>query len=433
MLSSFVFCLVLVAATYFFTKNITKIIHNIKLGKSIEVTGSSTARWKNVFLLAFGQSKMFRNIPMACLHFIIYAGFIIINIEILEIIIDGIFGTHRVFLQVLPINIYNIFINIFEFLACGVTLACIVFLIRRIIIKVPRVTHPDLKGFPQKDAIYILLTEIILMSLFLTMNATDLILNPNLGINFFISGKLSEIFIPFSPFTLEMIERTCWWLHIIGILAFLNYLPYSKHLHILFAFPNAYYAPLEKHYGLANMPHIQNEVKYAMEPNLMPPEVSSETKPEKFGAKDVFDLNWKMLLDAYSCTECGRCTAACPANITGKKLSPRKIMMATRDRLQDVGKNIAQNKVFVNDNKQLLGDYISVEELRACTTCNACVTECPVSISPLNIIIEMRRALILEDGNAPKEWNSMFANIESNFAPWKLSIDDRDKWIQNVN
>ncbi|HMT96901.1 MAG TPA: (Fe-S)-binding protein, partial [Ferruginibacter sp.] len=330
---------------------------------------------------------------------------------------------------------YPLLINCFEILALLVIISCAVFLIRRNIIKLRRFISKDLDGWPRSDANYILFTEIILMSLFLTMNATDRSLQLQGAAHyldtgsFIVSGKLVPLFQHLSQGTLIGIERTCWWLHIIGIFAFLNYLPYSKHLHILLAFPNAYYASLKPMGEIQNMENVQNEVKYMMQPELTPP-ASGEPASMKFGAKDVFDLSWKSLLDAYSCTECGRCSAACPANQTGKLLSPRKIMMATRDRLEEVGKNIKANGSFKDDGKTLLHQYISTEELRACTTCQACVQECPVSISPLQIILELRRNLIMEESNAPQEWNGMFSNIENNFAPWKFSPDERDKWAK---
>ncbi|MDP1842083.1 MAG: (Fe-S)-binding protein, partial [Sediminibacterium sp.] len=332
--------------------------------------------------------------------------------------------------------LYPLFINIFECLAVGVILVCIVFLIRRNIIKLKRFIHNDLNGWPKSDANYILFTEIVLMSLFLSMNATDLVLqsngNPHYHVtgNFYFSSMLMPLFSGLSDGTLVAIERTAWWLHIAGIFAFLNYLPYSKHLHIMLAFPNAYYARLDAVGKMKNMPAVQNEVLYAMQPELAP---TDAVAPARFGAKDVFDLSWKSLLDAYSCTECGRCTSECPANSTGKLLSPRKIMMSTRDRLEEVGKNLNANNAFKDDGKSLLHDYISVEELRACTTCNACVEACPVSISPLDIITELRRSLIMEESNAPQEWNGTFSNIENNFAPWKFSPDDRDKWATEMS
>jgi heterodisulfide reductase subunit C len=332
-------------------------------------------------------------------------------------------------------GLYTFLINFFEILAVGVLAVCVIFLIRRNIIKLKRFISKDLDGWPRSDANYILITEIILMSLFLFMNSTDRALQlqgaghyQDTG-NFIFSGMIAPILNSFSSSALMGIERTCWWLHIIGIFAFLNYLPYSKHLHILLAFPNAYYARLDVDGKMDNMEAVQNEVKYMMQPELAPTE---QAAPMKFGAKDVFDLSWKNLLDAYSCTECGRCSTACPANQTGKLLSPRKIMMDTRDRLETVGRNIKINGEFKDDGKNLFS-LITVEELRACTTCNACVQECPVSISPMEIILELRRSLIMEDSNAPQEWNTMFSNIENNFAPWKFSPDDRDKWVEEMS
>jgi heterodisulfide reductase subunit C len=429
------FIAILGFSTWLFAKNISQVRRNILLGKEEDLSDNKSLRWRNLLLLAFGQKKMFKNPLVAVMHFVIYAGFIIINAEVLEIILDGIFGTHRLFFPSLG-GFYTFLINFFEVLAVGVIIVCIIFLVRRNIIKLKRFVSKDLNGWPRSDANYILITEIILMTLFLTMNSTDRALQlsgnehyHDTG-NFIFSGMIAPLFNGISENSLIAIERTCWWLHIIGILAFLNYLPYSKHLHIMLAFPNAYYARLNVQGKMNNMPDVQNEVKYMMQPELAP--TGGDAAPQKFGAKDVFDLSWKNLLDAYSCTECGRCTAACPANITGKLLSPRKIMMDTRDRLEAVGKNIRSNGVFITDDKQLLNDYITVEELRACTTCNACVEACPVSISPLDIIVELRRSLVMEDSNAPQEWNSMFSNIENNFAPWKFSPDDRDKWIEEM-
>lgn len=422
-------------AIWLFATKAGEIRRNIFLGKGENLNDQPAKRWKNLLLLALGQKKMFRNPLVAVMHLVIYAGFIIINLEVLEIVLDGLLGTHRLFAPLLG-GLYNWLINGFEFLAVGVIAVCIIFLIRRNIIKLKRFISSDLNGWPRSDANYILLTEIILMSLFLTMNAADQSLQSRGNEHylqtgsFFFSGLLAPTFSGMSDQGLLILERTCWWLHITGIYAFLNYLPYSKHLHIILAFPNAYYARLEPKGKMKNMPEVQNEVLYAMQPETVPADAAP---PAHFGAKDIFELSWKNLLDAYSCTECGRCTAACPANITGKLLSPRKIMMDTRDRMEEVGRNIKQNKQFVADNRSLLHDYISVEELRACTTCNACVEECPVSISPLDIITELRRSLIMEESNAPQEWNSTFSNIENNFAPWKFSPDDRDKWAVEVN
>lgn len=428
------FCIMAAGAIYWFSKKVAEIRRNIFLGKPQDLSDNPGQRWNNVILLALGQKKMFHNVPVAIMHFIIYAGFIIINMEVLEIVLDGILGTHRLFLPYLG-EFYGWLINTFEWLAASVIVVCIIFLARRNWLKLKRFISKDLNGWPKTDANLILITEIVLMSLFLTMNATDQILQDR-GVahyeptgSFFLSAQLIPLFEGLSNSSLVAIERIAWWIHIAGIFAFLNYLPYSKHLHIALAFPNAYYANLQAPGKMKNMPEVQNEVLYAMQPELAP---ANAAPPASFGAKDVFDLSWKNLLDAYSCTECGRCTSECPANQTGKLLSPRKIMMATRDRLEEVGRNINANQSFVSDNKSLLHDYISVEELRACTTCNACVEACPVSISPLDIIVELRRSLIMEESNAPQEWNGTFSNIENNFAPWKFSPDDRDKWANEM-
>ena len=431
-LQQILFFLLAAFSIWLFSRNILQIRRNILLGRDKDLSDNPGLRWKNLLLLAFGQKKMFRYPLVAIMHFVIYAGFIIINIEVLEIVLDGLLGTHRLFLPYLG-SFYTFVINFFEILAVGVIAVCLVFLVRRNMLKLKRFISNDLNGWPRSDANYILITEIILMSLFLTMNGADRALQlqgsthyADTG-SFYVSGSIASMMSSMSESNLVLLERSAWWLHIIGIFAFLNYLPYSKHLHILLAFPNAYYGKLEPKGEMENMPSVQNEVLYMMQPELAP--TGDAAPPAKFGARDVMDLNWKNLLDAYSCTECGRCTAACPANITGKLLSPRKIMMDTRDRLEIVGKNIKANGgSFVDDGKSLLHDFISVEELRACTSCNACVQECPVSINPLDIILELRRSLVMEESNAPQEWNAMFSNIENNFAPWKLSPDDRDAW-----
>jgi heterodisulfide reductase subunit C len=424
-------------AIWLFSKKVKEISRNIRLGRDEDINDNPGKRWSNVFLLAFGQKKMFRNPLVAVLHFFVYAGFVIINIEVLEIVLDGIFGTHRMFAATLG-SFYTFLINSFEVLALLVLVAVIVFLVRRNVIKLKRFISKDLDGWPRSDANYILIIEIALMSLFLLLNASDTLLQTR-GVehyaahptgNFIISQYLHPVLSGMGNGMLETIERGSWWLHILGIFAFLNYLPYSKHLHIVLAFPNAYYARLKPMGEMDNMASIQKEVLYAMQPELAP--TGEQPAPQKFGAKDVMDLSWKNLMDAYSCTECGRCSAACPANQTGKLLSPRKIMMDTRDRLEAVGKNIEANKEFKEDGKSLLHDYISVEELRACTTCNACVQECPVSISPLDIIVQLRRYLVMEESNSPQEWAAMFSNVENNFAPWKFSPDERDKWVEEV-
>lgn len=432
------FILISAFSIWFFTKKIKEISRNIKLGRDEEISDNKPQRWKNVLLLAFGQKKMFRNPLVAVMHFFVYAGFVIINIEVLEIVLDGLFGTHRLFAAPLG-GFYTFLINAFEILALLVLVSCVIFLIRRNIVKVRRFISSDLTGWPKSDANYILITEIALMTLFLFLNASDTLLQTR-GVehyagnptgNFILSQYLHPVLNELSPDGLIVVERTSWWLHIVGILAFLNYLPYSKHLHIILAFPNAYYARLKPMGVMENMESIQNEVLYAMQPELIP---AGETEPpKKFGAKDVMDLSWKNIMDAYSCTECGRCSAACPATQTGKLLSPRKIMMDTRDRAHEVGVNINKNKEFKDDSKSLLHDYITVEELRACTTCNACVQECPVSINPLDIILQLRRYLVMEESNSPQEWAAMFSNVENNFAPWKFSPDLRDKWAEEMN
>jgi heterodisulfide reductase subunit C len=432
MLQQIAFILLAGSGIILFYVNARRIRKNILLGRDEDYSGNRARRWKNLLLLALGQKKMFRNPLVAVLHLFIYAGFIIINIEVLEIFLDGLLGTHRLF--ALPFgSLYKMLINGFEFLALAVLISCVVFLCRRNMLKLRRFISHDLDGWPRSDANYILITEIALMTFFLLFNASDTLLQERnyghyanyLTGNFAFSQWLHPLLNGFSDKQLAVIERACWWLHITGIFAFLNYLPYSKHLHILLAFPNAYFARLWPEGKMRNMKSVQQEVLYAMQPEQAPAELAP---PEKFGARDVFDLSWHNLLDAYSCTECGRCTAACPANITGKKLSPRKIMMDTRDRLEEVAKNVRHNKVFKDDGKHLLYDYITEEELRACTSCNACVEECPVSISPLEIIFELRRCLIMEESKAPQEWNSMFSNVENNFAPWKFSPDERDAW-----
>ena len=427
MIAQILFIIISASAIFLFTKQLLRIKRNIFIGKNNLLSDQKVKRWKNVFLLALGQKKMFKKPIVAFLHLIVYLGFIIINIELLEIMIDGILGTHRIFETYFekwgfPF-LYNVIITIFELLAALVIMACVFFLTRRNLLKLKRFISKDLEGWPRTDANYILIAEIILMSLFLLMNAADT------KTHFIISSYLQPFLSGLSNDTLLFIEQSAWWLHILGIYVFMNYLPYSKHLHIILAFPNSYYAPLTPKGSMHNMPEVQKEVLYAMQPELAP---TNAAAPSNFGAKDVMDLNSKNLLDAYSCTECGRCSAACPAHLTGKLLSPRKIMMATRDRFEEVGKNIDTNSQFVPDNKTLLHNYITVEELRACTTCNACVEECPVSISPLDIILELRRSLIMEESNAPQEWNSMFSNIENNFAPWKFAPDQRDAWTHQA-
>jgi len=430
------FAIVLTAGFGYFTINVKKLIRNIKLGKDIDRSDNPSARWKNMTLIALGQSKMVRRPIAGLLHIIVYVGFVIINLELLEIIIDGLFGTHRVF-SFLG-GFYDFLIGSFEILAVLVLVAVIVFWTRRNIIQLKRFISSDLAGSPKNDANIILYFEVVLMSLFLLMNAADFYLQ-QAGVAHYtsvgsypISQFIAPIFSGISESGVIMLEKSFWWLHIIGILIFLNYLYYSKHLHILLAFPNTYFADLNAKGKLDNLESVTNEVKLMMDPNADPfaaAPVDAYAVPSKFGASDVTDLNWVQLLNAYTCTECGRCTSACPANQTGKKLSPRKIMMDTRDRLEEVGRNIDKNNgVFIPDNISLLNDYITTEELWACTSCNACVEECPVNISPLSIIIDMRRYLVMEQSAAPQSLNAMMSNIENNGAPWQYNQMDRLNW-----
>ncbi|WP_369995988.1 4Fe-4S dicluster domain-containing protein [Winogradskyella sp.] len=425
------FAAILVLGIGYFTRNIKKLIRNIKLGKEVDASDHKGERWRNMARIALGQSKMVKRPIAGFLHIIVYIGFIIINIEVLEIIIDGLFGTHRIGLKVLPASVYGFLIGAFEILAVLVLVAVAAFWIRRNIIKLRRFMANELKGWPKNDADIILYFEVVLMCLFLIMNATD---TPFQAMGH--GNIISQFIAPWfgdNPDTLHIIERTAWWLHIVGILIFLNYLYFSKHLHILLAFPNTYYGSVEPKGKFNNLDAVTNEVKLMMDPNAdpfaAPAEGAEEEVPEKFGASDAMDLNQIQLLNAYTCTECGRCTAECPANLTGKKLSPRKIMMDTRDRLEEIGKNIdANNGEFKDDGKQLLGDYITAEELWACTTCNACVEACPVSINPLSIIMDMRRYLVMEQSAAPMELNNMMTNIENNGAPWPYNQQDRLNW-----
>jgi len=428
-LDNVVFAVLLIIGIGFFVRNINKLSRNIQLGKKIDRSDNKKERWKNMARVALGQSKMVKRPIAGILHIIVYVGFIIVNIEVLEIIIDGLFGTHRVLLFLG--SIYYFLISSFEILALLVLVSVTIFWIRRMILKIPRFWNKEMKGFPKNDALYILYFEMVLMSLFLIMNATDNhFQTQNLGNP--ISQYLAPIFYNLNFEVLHIIERAAWWLHITGILIFLNYLYYSKHLHILLAFPNTYFANLNAIGKLNNLEAVTNEVKMMMDPNIDPfaalPEGTEIQTPEKFGASDVTDLNWIQLMNAYTCTECGRCTSACPANQTGKELSPRAIMMKTRDRMEEVGKNIDKNGEFVSDNKQLLNDYITPEEIWACTSCNACVEECPVNIDPLSIIMDMRRYLVMEQSAAPQELNSMMTNIENNGAPWQYNQMDRLNW-----
>ena len=433
-LPNIIFAIALFAGIGFFVNNIKKLSRNIKLGKDVDRNDNKSERFKNMAKIALGQSKMVKRPLSGFLHIIVYVGFIIINIEVLEIVLDGLLGTHRLFQPVLGEAFYGFLIGTFEILAVLVLLAVIVFWLRRNVSNIKRFLSAEMKGWPKNDGNYILYFEVVLMTLFLTMNATDTSFQ-EAGVGNVISQYLVPLFDGFSAETIHTIERTAWWIHILGILVFLNYLYYSKHLHILLAFPNTYFANLKPKGQFNNLVSVTNEVKLMMDPDADPyamPEVcAEETTPEKFGASDVTDLNWVQLLNAYTCTECGRCTSSCPANLTGKKLSPRKIMMDTRDRLEEVGRNIDANKgEFKDDGKQLLNDYITPEELWACTSCNACVEECPVNIDPLSIIMDMRRYLVMEESAAPQELNMMMTNVENNGAMWQYSQQDRLNWAK---
>ena len=431
-IDNIIFVILLAAASWLFAKNAMKIRRNILLGKDINRNDRKSDRINSMIKVALGQSKMSVRPVAAIMHLLVYVGFVIINIEVIEILIDGIFGTHRVLS--FTGSLYDFLIASFEWLALGVIIGCIVFLARRNIIKLKRFLSSDLNGWPRNDANLILTIEIFLMSAFLLMNAADSILQMRGNEHYIqagafpVSSMLTPIISGLGDGTLIFIEWFCWWFHIIGILAFLNYLPYSKHLHILLAFPATYFANLDPKGKFKNLDSVSNEVKLMLDPTAAVP--ASDGSPQRFGAKDVFDLNWKQLLDAYTCTECGRCSSVCPANITGKLLSPRKILMDTRDRLEEVGKNIEANGNFKDDGKSLLGNYISEEELWACTTCNACTDACPVNLDPLSVIVDLRQYLVMEQSAAPASLNSMFTNIENNGAPWQFSPSDRLNWAK---
>lgn len=435
-IDNILFVTVLILTIFLFSNNFKKILNNIRLGRAENRSDKPILRLKNMFRVAFGQGKMIRRPIAGILHLIVYIGFIIINIELLEIIVDGIFGTHRIFSKYFP-GLYNILIGSFEILALLVLISVIIFWIRRNILKIKRFLKDEMRGWPKLDADLILYFEIILMSLFLTMNGADYTIQLNYPENdiyvragsFPVSQFLVPIFQDFSLNHLMLIERISWWLHILGIFIFLNYLYYSKHLHILLAFPNTYYANLESKGKFKNINTITSEVKLMLDDNNNY-EDNDGSEIETFGASDVTELSWIQLLNAYSCTECGRCTSECPANLSGKKLSPRKIMMDTRDRLTEFSKNIKLNsEEYSGDGKKLLGDYISNEEIWACTSCNACVEACPIDIDPLSIIMSMRQYLVLEKSAAPQDLNNMMNNIENNGAPWPFNQQDRTNWI----
>lgn len=431
-ISNVLFGVLLILGIGFFVNNIQKLFRNIKLGKSIDRNDNKLQRLKNMAMIALGQSKMVKRPFSGFLHIIVYVGFVIINIEVLEIVVDGLLGTHRVFQPYLGDKFYGFLIGVFEVLAALVFIAVVLFWLRRNVSNIKRFLSKEMTGWPKRDGNLILYFEMVLMSLFIIMNSTDPVFQ-EAGVGNVVSQFIAPFFESYSPEMIHVIERTAWWIHITGILVFLNYLFYSKHLHILLAFPNTYFGNLKPKGQFPNSEAVTKEVQFMMDPSAdpyaMPEEGAEEEVPEKFGASDVADLSWVQLLNAYTCTECGRCTSACPANLTGKELSPRNIMMKTRDRLEEVGRNIDENNgTFKDDGKQLLNDYISPEELWACTSCNACVEECPVSIDPLSIIMDMRKYLVMEQSAAPQELNMMMTNVENNGAPWQYNQQDRLNW-----
>jgi len=434
----------LIGAGLMIAKRVNAISRNIKLGKEDDRSGNSSERLKKMLLLAFGQKKMFDRPFVGLMHFSIYVGFLVINLEVLEIILDGISGKHRLFAPLFG-TLYPVLIGFFELLALAVVGACIVFLIRRGSGFIPRFQKPEMKGWPTLDANIILIWEIVLMGALYTMNATDVVLQSRAAESvyiashypatgpFLISGLFVPIFENLSTGLLLGLERFSWWMHIAGILAFAVYVTYSKHLHIALAFPTTYFSDLEPKGLMKNMESVTTEVKImlGMENGTENPNQADE-EVATFGAKDVTDLSWKNILDAYSCTECGRCTSVCPANLTGKKLSPRKIMMDVRDRAEELGNYKDQHSKDKHDGKGLYQDYTSKEELMACTTCNACVEACPIHINPLDIILQQRRYIAMEESDTPASWNAMFSNIENNQAPWAFPATDRFKWAEEI-
>lgn len=453
MIEQLAFAAVLATGIYFFARRIKEIRRNIRLGQPEDRSDRKNERWKTMAMVALGQSKMVTRPVAGFLHFLIYLGFVIINIEVLEIVIDGLTGQHRIFAQLGMGGLYDVLIGAFEVLAAGVLLACVVFLIRRNVLNIARFRSREMTGWPKSDANIILVVEILLMFAFLSMNAADSILQTRLAEalangtevsealkhyiqagSFPVSTALVPLYNGLSESALMGLERFMWWFHIVGILGFLVYVPYSKHFHIIMAFPNTWYSKLEPKGQVNNLDAVTNEVKLMLDPSADPfAAPAADAAPVKFGAKDVNDLSWKQLFDAYTCTECGRCTSVCPANQTGKLLSPRKIMMDTRDRMEEVGRNLNADGQVQDDGKSLLRSYISEEELWACTTCNACVEACPVNIDPVSIILDLRRHLIMEESKSPESITAMFNNIENNGAPWAFPAADRGKWAEEMN
>lgn len=431
MIEQILFALFLLAAAVYIGRRVRYLIRNIRLGQPVEITGPRGPRWRNMLLMALGQKKLFDRPWIGILHMILYAGFFLINLEVLEIVLDGLLGTHRLFLP-LAGPVYTAALQFFEALAFGVIVACIVFLLRRNVLPVARLRSPELARFPRLDGNLILVSEIILMLIFLGWNAADFLLQSRLPERYhstgpvWLSSQLAPAMASFSTPALQAAERSFWWLHIAGILGFALYVTYSKHLHIFMAFPNTWYARLDPKGGIRNMDSITREVKIALG---LEQDAGAPPATGSFGARDATDLNWKHLLDAYSCSECGRCTSVCPANLTGKKLSPRKVMMDVRDRITDIGDALDKDPAWKGDGRSLLGDYTTEEELLACTSCNACTEACPININPLDIILEMRRYSVMEASQAPNSWKAMFGNLENNGAPWALPASDRGKWI----
>lgn len=437
MLAIIVFAVLTIVGFGFFGWNISKVRSNILLGKDVKRNDQKGERWKVMALVAMGQKKMFARPIPALLHLCLYAAFVITQIELIEIIADGLTGNHRMFHGALG-GFYTFMVSFIEILSVLAFVATVFFLSRRNLLKLPRLNMKELAGWPKKDANLILIAEIVLICFIFMMNGADEVLysqgkshlEGEGSLGFSISSLIGPaIFGSVSEHGLHLIERIGWWGHIVMVFGFLNYLPYSKHFHIVLAFPNTWYSNLEKKGKFTNMESVTAEVKLMMDPNADPYAAApADAEPQRFGAKDVTDLTWKNLLDAYTCTECGRCTSACPANQTGKLLSPRKIMMDTRDRMVELGDGIRKNGKNFNDGKSLIGDYISEEEIWACTSCNACVQECPVNIDPLAIIVDLRRFLVMEESKMPTELTGMLTNIENNGAPWQFSPADRLNW-----